>query len=167
MAKLERTYIIPLQKEWCKVPQYKRAKKAVVAVRQFLERHMKTDDVRVGNFLNKHLWARGIKNPPRKVKVNASRDDEGVVKVELFGKEYIDVKAEMEKIKEQAKKDEAKKEEKPAEKKESKKEEPAKTEEKKEAAKEEPKKAEAKKDEAPKKEVKEDSKEAPTEDKKE
>ena len=37
---LERTYNVPLRKEWLKVPKYKRAKKAVTALRQFLVKHM-------------------------------------------------------------------------------------------------------------------------------
>jgi large subunit ribosomal protein L31e len=75
-AKLEREYIIPLRKEWLKAPSFKRAKKAVKASKEFLARHMKTDieNVRLGRFLNEELWARGIKNPPHKIKVIASKE---------------------------------------------------------------------------------------------
>ena len=78
--KLEREYIIPLRKEWLKASSFKRAKKAVRAVREFLARHMKVEfeDVKIGKFLNHHLWARGIKHPPHKVKVKAIKEGDTV-----------------------------------------------------------------------------------------
>ncbi len=82
---LERTYNIPLRKEWLKVAKYRRAKKAVRAVREFLFKHMKAEDVKVGKYLNLELWKRGIKNPPHHIKVNATKDDKGLVKAELVG----------------------------------------------------------------------------------
>ena len=45
---LERTYNVPLRKEFLKVPKYKRAKKAVKALKQFLAKHMKSDNVKIG-----------------------------------------------------------------------------------------------------------------------
>jgi hypothetical protein len=47
---------------------------------------MKADDVKVGKFLNERVWQHGMKNPPSKVRVNAFKDPQGVVTVELFGK---------------------------------------------------------------------------------
>ena len=91
MAALERTYTIPLRREWLKAPKYKRAKRAVSAIRTFLCRHMKvekhtaTKNVKLGPQLNLELWKHGIKNPPSRVKVNVSKDDKGVVRAELFG----------------------------------------------------------------------------------
>jgi ribosomal protein L31E len=82
---LERTYIIPLSRELLKVPYYKKAKKAVNTVRAFLGKHMKASEVKLGRHLNMHLWQHGIKNPPKHVKVSASKDDKEVVKAELFG----------------------------------------------------------------------------------
>jgi len=90
MAELERTYIIPLRREWLRVPKYRRAKRAVHAVQNFLKRHMKAKDlenVKLGRFLNEAIWARGINNPPHKIKVNVNKDDKGLVFAELYGKE--------------------------------------------------------------------------------
>lgn len=85
MANLERTYTIPLRKEWLKVSRYKRAKKAVKGVLTFLQKHMKSQDVRLGRLLNVELWKHGIRNPPSRVKVTAVKDDKNVVRAELFG----------------------------------------------------------------------------------
>ena len=90
--KLERTYNIPLRKEWLKVPKYQRAKKAVTALRQFLSQHMKSKDIRIGRELNKALWARGIQSPPHHVRVTAVREDDKVF-AELFGVKVEPAKA--------------------------------------------------------------------------
>ncbi|MBW2986130.1 60S ribosomal protein L31 [Candidatus Woesearchaeota archaeon] len=86
MATLERTYIIPLRREWRKSPRYRRAKKAVTAVKDFLIKHMKSEDIKIGKYLNEMLWKHGIKNPPCRIKVNVQKDDQNTVRAELFGK---------------------------------------------------------------------------------
>jgi type III secretory pathway component EscV len=53
---------------------------------------MKSDDVKIGKNLNDHVWKHGIRNPPSKVTVSATKDDEGVVRVELEGESYVDFK---------------------------------------------------------------------------
>jgi len=80
---VKRVYVVPLKSSVVKTPAYKRAKKAVSALKSFMFKHMKADDVKVGRFLNERIWERGIKRPPSKVKVEAVKDDKGVVSVEL------------------------------------------------------------------------------------
>lgn len=82
---LERTYNIPLRSETLKVPPYRKAKKAVRAVREFLVKHMKSEDVFLGRHLNMKLWEHGMKNPPHHIKVTVTKDDKGKVVAELFG----------------------------------------------------------------------------------
>ena len=84
---LERTYNVPLRKGTRRAPNWKRTKKAVSVLREFLAKHMKSDNVKLSKELNEKLWEHGIKNPPHHVKVNATKDDKGVVKVELFGQQ--------------------------------------------------------------------------------
>lgn len=85
---LEREYIIPLRREWLKVPQYKRANKAVKAIKEFLVRHMKVYDrdlrkIKIDILLNNELRFRGMRKPPAKIKVKAKKFDNGIVRVEL------------------------------------------------------------------------------------
>ena len=82
---LERIYTIPIRRETLKVPPFKKANKAVKTVREFISKHMKSDDVAIGKYLNLKIWIHGAKNPPHKVKVNAVKDDKGKVFVELVG----------------------------------------------------------------------------------
>ena len=80
---LERVYNVPLRKEYMKAPNWKRTPKAVKALREFISKHMKSDNVIIGKYANLHLWKHGIKNPPHHIKVNAVKDDKGKVIVEL------------------------------------------------------------------------------------
>ena len=82
---LERTYTVPLRREYQKAPRWKRTEKAVVGLQKFLAKHMKSDNVLLSTPLNNELWKHGIKNPPHHVKVTATKDKEGVVRAELFG----------------------------------------------------------------------------------
>jgi large subunit ribosomal protein L31e len=85
---LERSYTVPLRKGFINAPPYRKALRAVKTLREFLARHMKSADVRLGQHVNQYLWSRGIKNPPPRVKVHAVKDGEGVVRAELEGKPY-------------------------------------------------------------------------------
>ncbi|MBI2655983.1 60S ribosomal protein L31, partial [Candidatus Woesearchaeota archaeon] len=82
---LERNYVIPLRRETLKVPNFKKANKAVRAIKQFISKHMKSENVAVGKYLNLFIWKHGAKNPPHKVQVTASKDDKGRVFVEIVG----------------------------------------------------------------------------------
>lgn len=90
--KLERVYNVPLRREWLKAPKYQRGKKAVKALREFLMKHMKSENVKIGKMANLELWKHGIKNPPHHVQVKAVKDSDGVVKAELVGFEYKEEK---------------------------------------------------------------------------
>ncbi|MBI2141789.1 60S ribosomal protein L31 [Candidatus Woesearchaeota archaeon] len=67
MATVERTLTINVRHAVIKVPAYRRAKKAVTAVREFLQQHMKSDNIKIGKYLNLKLWEHGIKNPAMRV----------------------------------------------------------------------------------------------------
>lgn len=87
---LERIYNIPLRREFMKAANYRKTKKSVSAVREFLQKHMKCEDVRIGKYLNLELWKHGRKNPPAKIQVKAIKD-----KVKIKDKEVEIVKVEL------------------------------------------------------------------------
>jgi large subunit ribosomal protein L31e len=85
---LEREYIVPLRSEWLKVPKYKRANKAVKALKQFMVQHMKIYDrdlrkIKIEQILNNEIRYRGMKKPLGKIKVLAKKYDNDIVRVEL------------------------------------------------------------------------------------
>jgi len=138
---LEREYIIPLRRQWLKVPEYKRANKAVKAIRQFMVRHMKVYDrdlnkIKIDKLLNNEIRFRGMRKPPVKVKVKAKKFDDGVVRVELVEIPRI-IQYKIDRDKKQKEKAEKIKPKKPVEKKEEEtKEKEEEKKEKKEAVKE-------------------------------
>ena len=82
---VERLYTIPLGKAYDAVRK-KRAKRAVNLVKAFIVRHMKVEDeadLSIDTALNEYLWTRGIEKPPRRVRVRATKDRDGLVKVFL------------------------------------------------------------------------------------
>ncbi len=144
---MERIYNIPLRKEFQKAPKYKRAKRAITAIKEFLSKHMKAKEVKIGKYLNQEIWKNGPRNPPHKVNVKAIKEEE-IVKVELTTapieeeatKKKEEKKTQKETKEETPKKEEVKKEEPKekgtkAEEKIEKKESDSKEEEKKPAAK--------------------------------
>ncbi|WP_457615373.1 50S ribosomal protein L31e [Methanopyrus sp.] len=78
----ERVYTVPLR-DAKKAPLKKRAPRAVKALKQFIERHMKAEEVRIGNDVNEKIWERGIKKPPSKIRVRAVKYSDGTVEVRL------------------------------------------------------------------------------------
>src|SRR3990167_2192180 len=68
---MERLYTIPLRKEFSKAPNYKRTSRAITAIRDFIKRHMKNENVKIGKHLNLEMWKHGRKNPPARIKVKA------------------------------------------------------------------------------------------------
>lgn len=78
----ERFYTIPLRRAWI-APVRKRSPRAIKIIRQFMERHMKPDSLVINNDVNEEIWRRGIEKPPRRIRVRATKDREGVVTVSL------------------------------------------------------------------------------------
>jgi large subunit ribosomal protein L31e len=51
-----------------------RAPRAIKVVREYAKKMMHTKDVRIETSLNQRLWAKGIKNVPRRVRVRFQRE---------------------------------------------------------------------------------------------
>lgn len=83
--KVERVYNVPLRKEFLKVQRWRRTKRAVTALRNFLKKHMKTEVVKISKEINDKLWQHGIKNPPHHIKVTVTKNEKGEAIAELFG----------------------------------------------------------------------------------
>ena len=125
----ERVYTINLGKVWLS-PNNQRAKRAINMIKEFAEHHMKTEQIKIDQELSQQVWKRGIRSPPRKIRVRMSKTEDGYVMVSPYEEEAV--KPKEEKPKKSEKKAEPKDETKPEEVKETKAEKP------------EPKKAEPK-----------------------
>lgn len=80
---LERVYTIPLGKVKLSQSQH-RAVRAINMIKEFARHHMKVEEIKIEEELSQQIWSKGIRNPPRKIRVRMSKTDEGYVLVTLF-----------------------------------------------------------------------------------
>ena len=80
----ERIYTIPLRAAK-QVPRWRRSKRAMSEIRQYLARHLNAerDKVRLDRSINERIWEKGSSNPPNKIIVRAMKFEDGVVEAEL------------------------------------------------------------------------------------
>ncbi|HDD39993.1 MAG TPA: 50S ribosomal protein L31e [Nitrososphaeria archaeon] len=81
---LERIYTVPLGDAY-DASRKRRAKKAINLLREFAQRHMKAEDVRISEGVNQLIWSRGAEKPPKKITVLMRKDKDGIVRVMLPG----------------------------------------------------------------------------------
>ena len=141
---VERVYTIPLGKVLLSQSQH-RAVRAINMIKEFARHHMKVEDIKIEEDLAHQVWSKGIRSPPRKIRVRMSKTDEGYVLVSPY-EEEIESKVTPEKETPKV---------------EDKVEEPTKEETKVEAEVEEPEAEVESEVEAPKKEEKPKKEEAP------
>lgn len=87
---LTRVYTINLSKVWLS-PRIRRTKRAINMIREFAQRHMKSEDVKIDQSLNEIMWERGIRHPPRRIRVKMVKDEDDVVTVSLYSEEVEEV----------------------------------------------------------------------------
>ncbi len=78
----ERIYVVPL-KNARKGPRTKWAKKAVRYLREYIQQHFKPEYLVISQEVNEKIWERGIKKPPRKIRVLARKNIDGLVYLNL------------------------------------------------------------------------------------
>lgn len=83
---LERVHTINLGKVLLS-PNNQRAKRAINMVKEYAARHMKTEEIKIEESLSHQIWKRGIRHPPRKIRVLMTKTDEGFVLVSLYEEE--------------------------------------------------------------------------------
>jgi large subunit ribosomal protein L31e len=79
----ERIYTVPLRKAYWTGSRLRRSNKAVRVLRQFVERHMKPEELLIQPEVNERIWARGIQKPPRRVRIRATKNSDNLVRVYL------------------------------------------------------------------------------------
>jgi large subunit ribosomal protein L31e len=83
---LNRIHIVPLYRAY-EAPPYRRAKVAIRLIKEFAKRHMKATEVKISEEVNLSVWSRGIRKPPRRLKLEMVRDEDGIVEVKLPSEE--------------------------------------------------------------------------------
>jgi large subunit ribosomal protein L31e len=80
---LERVYTINLGKVLLSVDTH-RAPRAINMIKEFARHHMKTSEIRIEEDLAHQVWSKGVRSPPRKIRVRMSKTDEGYVLVSPY-----------------------------------------------------------------------------------
>ena len=78
--KFERVYTVPIRQL---VARQRRTRVAVRNLKNFVTRHTKAKEVKIEQELNEHIWERGDRKPPIRVRVSVSVDEEGLAVVNL------------------------------------------------------------------------------------
>ena len=82
MSENERIYTVPLKKAW-NAQRFRRCERAIIVLKDFTKRHMKAEKVVIDGAVNEIIWARGIRSPPRRIRVKMAKDSEGTVIITL------------------------------------------------------------------------------------
>ena len=80
---VERVYTVNLGKVLLS-PDNQRAKRAINMIKEFARHHMKMEQVKLEEDVSHLIWSRGIKHPPRKIRVRMTRTDEGYILVSKY-----------------------------------------------------------------------------------
>ncbi len=83
---LERVYTINLGKVKLSQSQH-RAVRAINMIKEFARHHMKVETIKIEEELAHQVWAKGVRSPPRKIRVRMSKTDEGYVLVSQYTEE--------------------------------------------------------------------------------
>ena len=83
---LERVYTINLGKALLSVDTH-RAPRAINMIKEFARHHMKTEEIKIEEDLAHQIWSKGVRSPPRKIRVRMSKTDEGYVLVSPYADE--------------------------------------------------------------------------------
>ncbi|MFW9802663.1 MAG: 50S ribosomal protein L31e [Candidatus Thorarchaeota archaeon] len=79
----ERIYTVPLRKAYWTGSRLRRSNRAVRILREFVERHMKPEEVVIQPEVNERIWERGIQKPPRRIRIRATKNSDNLVRVYL------------------------------------------------------------------------------------
>ena len=79
----ERVYTINLGKVLLSQSQH-RAVRAINMIREFARHHMKVEEIKIEEDLAQLIWARGVRRPPRKIRVRMNPTDDGHILVSAY-----------------------------------------------------------------------------------
>ncbi|MGY5853664.1 MAG: 50S ribosomal protein L31e [Candidatus Thorarchaeota archaeon] len=79
----ERIYTVPLRKAYWTGSRLRRANRAIRILKEFVERHMKPEELLIRPEVNERIWTRGIQKPPRRIRIRATKNSDNLVRVYL------------------------------------------------------------------------------------
>ncbi len=80
----EKIYDVPLRRYFTESSRRKKAPHAVKGVIDFISKKTRSNNIVIGEDINRSIWARGISKPPAKIRVRVKKDGDKIV-AELVG----------------------------------------------------------------------------------
>ena len=80
---VERIYTINLGKVLLS-PNNRRSKRAINMIKEFATHHMKTEQIRIDQDLSHKIWEKGIRHPPRKIRVKMNRLEDDYILISPY-----------------------------------------------------------------------------------
>src|SRR6266568_4116555 len=81
-GRVQRIMVVPLRAAWA-ASRTKRTPRAIKAIREHVQRHLKPDRIFIDDVLNEYLWKRGREHPPRRIRIKAIKFEDGSAVVSL------------------------------------------------------------------------------------
>ncbi|MBN2014667.1 MAG: 60S ribosomal protein L31 [Candidatus Altiarchaeota archaeon] len=75
---MEEVYTIPLREAF-RVSKTKRASSATKTIKEYLTGKLKLSNVRVDPSINEALWVKGVKKPPRRIRIKIIKEEDKVI----------------------------------------------------------------------------------------
>ena len=85
-AETDRVYTINLGKVLLSADN-RRAKRAINMIREFARHHMGISEVKIDMDVSRIIWSKGIRHPPRKIRVHMHKTDEGNILISKYEEE--------------------------------------------------------------------------------
>ncbi|MBI3412926.1 MAG: 60S ribosomal protein L31 [Candidatus Aenigmarchaeota archaeon] len=74
----EKLYDIQLRKSFSESSRRKKAPHAIKAVRDFVAKNTRSENVILGTGVNELVWSRGVSHPPSKIRIKVKKDGDKV-----------------------------------------------------------------------------------------
>ncbi|MBN2042490.1 MAG: 60S ribosomal protein L31 [Candidatus Aenigmarchaeota archaeon] len=71
---IDRVYTINLRKSWVNYSRSRRTKKSINTIREFLQKHTKSAEVKLSKGINEFVMSRGFRKPPGKISIEVKGD---------------------------------------------------------------------------------------------
>ncbi len=75
----EKIYDVPLRRYFTESGRRKKAPHAIKGVIKFISKKSRSNNIVIGEDINRSIWARGISKPPAKIRIRVRKDGDRVI----------------------------------------------------------------------------------------
>ncbi len=75
----EKIYDVPLRRYFTESGRRKKAPHAIKGVRDFISKKARSNNIVIGEDINRTIWARGVSKPPAKIRIRVRKDGDKAI----------------------------------------------------------------------------------------